>query len=395
MRLHDAPIPELLRCSLMELMLSVLSSGLQPSCFSEALDPPPQHRIDQAIATLKATGAVEEGKRPANAPQSRGHTTQDEPWYVVTPLGQCLARLPCDVRLGKMVLLGALFGGIDAIWTIAATLSHRTPLSQPFMESKRAQAVAVHREMFLPKDCPPSDHFALNAAYKGWDEARKSRGADGYCRKAWVSGPTFQTIRDIRKDLMESGNGFCEKFGKDEVDPKELLSSVHISALIFAGLYPNVARIDTPKNPNDKSPILSSGSEQVWLHPGSLCHGRIEGLHRTNHRWVCYHTKMKTSQVFLRDATFLTPNVLLLFAGEPASLNIHPVEKSVSIGVGSERHWQVVYVAPRSAALIRQLRIAFDALLRRKAGAPQRPLNSADRAIIIAYIAVINSVDVE
>merc|ERR1711976_533242 len=121
------------------------------------------------------------------------------------------------------------------------------------------------------------------------------------------------------------------------------------------------------------------------------CHGKIEGLHRTNHRWICYHTKLKTSQVFLRDATFLTPNALLLFAGEPSSLNIHPVEKSVSIGVGAERHWQVVYVAPRTAALLRQLRIAFDALLRRKAVAPKQALSVEDRAIIIAFIAVLNS----
>merc|ERR1711948_217421 len=106
-----------------------------------------------------------------------------------------------------------------------------------------------------------------------------------------------------------------------------------IAALIFAGLYPNVARVDSPKNASEKFPLLSAGSEILRLHPGSLCHGRIEGLHRTNHRWVCYHTKLKTSQVFLRDATFLTPNALLLFAGDPSSLNIHPIEKSVSIGL--------------------------------------------------------------
>jgi ATP-dependent RNA helicase DHX29 len=398
LRLHEMPTPEILRCSLMELMLSVLSSGLQPGCFSEALDPPPKSRIDQAIMTLKATGAVEEGPRPTTPPQwAHGMAWQDEAWYVVTPLGQCLARMPCDVRLGKMVLLAALFGSIESVWTIAATLSHRTPLVQPFLEHKRAQAMAVHRESLLPKDYPPSDHFALNTAYKSWEEARKGRGADTFCKKLWLSGSVLQTIRDIRNDFAESvrGDGFCEKFDKSEVPTQELNSPLLVAALMFAGLYPNIARIDTPKTLTEKAPLLSSGSEQVRLHPGSLCHGRIEGLHRTNHRWICYHTKLKTSQVFLRDATFLTPNALLLFGGEPSSLNIHPVEKSISIGVGSERHWQVLYVAPRSAALLRQLRVAFDSLLRRKAASPQRPLSKADRAIIIAYIATINSADCE
>merc|ERR1719461_1136419 len=80
LRLQEMPTPEMLRCSLGELMLSVLSSGLQPCCFSEALDPPPKSRIDQAVATLRATGAVEEGAKPAHAPQWL--VNSDEAWYV-------------------------------------------------------------------------------------------------------------------------------------------------------------------------------------------------------------------------------------------------------------------------------------------------------------------------
>ncbi|CAE7235740.1 Dhx36, partial [Symbiodinium sp. KB8] len=85
-------------------------------------------------------------------------------------------------------------------------------------------------------------------------------------------------------------------------------------------------------------------------------HGKIEGLHRTNHRWICYHTKMKTSQVFLRDSTFLPPNALLLFGGEANSLSIHPMEKVVSVGTGGEKHWHTLNIAPRAAAHIRHPR---------------------------------------
>lgn len=102
---------------------------------------------------------------------------------------------------------------------------------------------------------------------------------------------------------------------------------------------------------------------------------------------------MKTSQVFLRDSTFLPPNALLLFGGEASTLNIHPVEKSVSIGLGGEKHWHTIYVAPRTASLIRQLRYAFDGLLRRKASDPRQALAGNDRSIIAAYIAIINSID--
>mmetsp|Transcript_80614 Transcript_80614/g.250171 ORF Transcript_80614/g.250171 Transcript_80614/m.250171 type:complete len:937 (-) Transcript_80614:120-2930(-) len=393
LRLQEVPTPEILRCSLMELMLQVLSSGLQPACFSEALDPPPKSRIDQAVATLKATGAVEEAPRPANAPQ---WGTSDDAWYVTTPVGQCLARLPCDVRLGKMVLYAALFGGVEAIWTIAATLSHRSPLVNPFSDSKRAQARHVQCAEFLPRDGPPSDHFALQTAFVKWDDARKGRIADSFCRKNWLNNQVMQTIRDIRNDFLDSlrGDGFCEKYTA-EVPEQEIQSSQMVAALVFAGLYPNVARVDPPKAASEKLPLLSSGSEQLKLHPGSLCHGRIEGLHRTNHRWICYHEKVKTSHVFLRDSTFLTPNALLMFGGDTSSLSIHPGEKSVSIGTGGERHWHIFYINPRSVARVRQLRYLFEGLLRRKATDPRRPLSPEDRAVVRAYIAVINSVDID
>ena len=58
--------------------MQVLSSGLQPSCFSGCLDPPPKSRIDQAVATLKATGAVEEGVKPTTAP--KWGVMEDETW---------------------------------------------------------------------------------------------------------------------------------------------------------------------------------------------------------------------------------------------------------------------------------------------------------------------------
>mmetsp|Transcript_67792 Transcript_67792/g.220704 ORF Transcript_67792/g.220704 Transcript_67792/m.220704 type:complete len:1639 (+) Transcript_67792:67-4983(+) len=393
-RFQEMPTPEILRCSLMELMLQVLSSGLQPGCFSEALDPPPKARIDQAVATLKATGAVEESQRPANAPQ---WGIQDDAWYVPTPLGLCLSRLPCDLRLGKIALFGALFGGNEACWTVAATLSHRSPLATPFTDQKRALAKSTHCAELLPKDMPASDHFALNTAYNHWDDARKTRHTDSYCKKSFIDNRVMQTIRDLRTDLLDSlrTDGYIEQYPKEELTKQETNSSQVTAALLFAGLYPNVARVDAPRNANDKSFMIWAGNEQLRLHPGSLCHGKVEALHRTNHRWACYHTKMKTSQVFLRDCTFLTPNALLLFGGDTGALSIHPGERCVALGSTSERHWHCLYLAPRHAAAIRQLRFAFDSLLRRKALDPKRPLSVEDRAVIVAYVSILGCVEAE
>jgi len=218
-----------------------------------------------------------------------------------------------------------------------------------------------------------------------------------HCKKSWINGQVMQTIRDLRADLLDSlrGDGFVEQYAKEEMTRQEAQSPQVTAALLFAGLYPNVARVDAPRIANEKHPIISSGSEQLRIHPGSLCHGRTEGLHRTNQRWACYHTKMKTTQVFLRDCTFVTPNALLLFGGDAASIAIHPQDRSVSLGSGAEKHWHCLHIAPRAAAAIRQLRYAFDGLLRRKALDPKRQLSAEDRALVVAYVSVINSVDTD
>lgn len=394
-RLQEMPTPELLRCSLMELMLSVLNLGLQPESFSYALDPPPKARIDQAVVTLKATGAVEEGVKPTNIPHwLQAVCGTEDTWYVPTPIGQCLARLPCDLRLGKMALYAALFGGVEAIWTVSATLSHRSPLANPFSDAKQAEARRVHCAELLPKDGPPSDHTALHAAYVKWEFAKKNKRTETFCRESWLSNQVLQTIKEIRTELVSHlrEDGFCETFDKTEVAPQDLQSAQVVAALIFAGLYPNVIRVDPPKHVSDKYPQFTAGSELIRIHPSSLCHGRVEAFHRSNSRWITYHQKMKTSQVFVRDATFCQGNAMLLFGGDAANMAIHPAEKSLSLGSGGERHWHNMYIAPRSAALIRQLRGAFEGLLRRKASSPRSPVSPEDRAVIVAHIAVINSV---
>merc|ERR1712194_410571 len=47
----------------------------------------------------------------------------------LTPLGLHLAKLPVDVKLGKMLIFGSLFQCIDPILTIAASLSSKSPFA--------------------------------------------------------------------------------------------------------------------------------------------------------------------------------------------------------------------------------------------------------------------------
>jgi len=67
----------------------------------------------------------------------------------LTPLGHHLAALPTDVRIGKFLLLGAIFGVTDEALTIAAILSSRSPFLTPFDKRDAADAAKVSIYLFL------------------------------------------------------------------------------------------------------------------------------------------------------------------------------------------------------------------------------------------------------
>jgi ATP-dependent RNA helicase DHX29 len=113
--------PEMLRLSLQDLVLRVKICNLGgiEQTLLEALDPPSSKNIRRAIDSLVDVKALT--------------ATED-----LTPLGRQLARLPLDVFLGKLVLVGSIFQTLDAALTIAAILSSKSPFSAPM--GARSQA---------------------------------------------------------------------------------------------------------------------------------------------------------------------------------------------------------------------------------------------------------------
>ena len=71
--------------------------GSPEDFLSKALDPPQLQVISNAMNLLRKIGACE-----LNGPK-------------LTPLGQHLAALPVNVKIGKMLIFGAIFGCLDPV----------------------------------------------------------------------------------------------------------------------------------------------------------------------------------------------------------------------------------------------------------------------------------------
>ena len=175
--------PEILRLSLQDLVLRVKIcklGGIQQT-LSEALDPPSAKNIQRAIDSLVDVKAL--------------NTTED-----LTPLGRQLAKLPLDVFLGKLLLLGTIFRCSDAMITIAAILSAKSPFSARI--GQRSQADAA-RLAFKKGD---SDLLTVYNAYSAWRRICTSNVMPEYqfCRKYFLNAQTLSNIEELKAQLTSS-----------------------------------------------------------------------------------------------------------------------------------------------------------------------------------------------
>lgn len=184
--MSDSQTPEMLRLSLQELAIriKVCKIGGIEATLSEALDPPSAKNTRRAVDALIDVRALTAGED-------------------LTPLGHQLARLPLDVFLGKLVLLGTIFKCLDMAVTVAAILSSKSPFVAPF--GQRSQADAV-RLAYRKAD---SDLLTVYNAYLAWKRVcLSSQGNTGqesqFCRKNFLSPQNLANIEDLKLSLLSA-----------------------------------------------------------------------------------------------------------------------------------------------------------------------------------------------
>ncbi|KAL8703328.1 MAG: hypothetical protein Q9201_003492 [Fulgogasparrea decipioides] len=197
--------PEMLRLSLQDLVLRVklCKFGSTEQTLSEALDPPLAKNIRRAIDALIDVKAL---------------TVAEE----LTPLGRQLAKLPLDVFLGKLILLGCIFKCLDGTLTIAAILSSKSPFSAPVGAKSQADQA---RLAFKKGD---SDLLTVYNAYCAWRRVCSTSGASEqqFCRKNFLIQQNLSNIEELKAQLTTSlvDAGFLE-LGDGERLPISMLRS--------------------------------------------------------------------------------------------------------------------------------------------------------------------------
>lgn len=326
--MDDHQLCEMHRVSLDSLILQIYSLNLgdEMEYLQKALSPPEEKAITSSVKVLVTLGALTKEKR-------------------LTSLGQHLANLPLDVRVGKMIIHSALLHCVDPVLTMAACLSARSPFLASF--ELRAEVEGMRRAF---SSTYPSDQLSSWFAYCQWISTLKEKGAGAarkLCEEAYLSPNSLSQIQSTKRQyeqyLFEAG--FLDGETKPQkTSSQRFLFPPHVSlsndvyeaggsvfnqnsgsvlclmACLVAGLYPNIARVKTRKKPEKTSfpttrkpasrYITFDGSDCL-IHPSSV----TSGSSKVPTVLVTYVDKVKTSDVFLRDVSVVSPLHVILFGG--------------------------------------------------------------------------------
>eukprot|EP00656_Telonema_subtile_P030709 TRINITY_DN33695_c0_g1_i1.p1 TRINITY_DN33695_c0_g1~~TRINITY_DN33695_c0_g1_i1.p1 ORF type:complete len:686 (+),score=123.78 TRINITY_DN33695_c0_g1_i1:102-2159(+) len=328
---HQAP--EVKRVPLEQLVLRIHSlqiPGKASEVCKRLLEPPSTEAVDRAVEELISIGAL---------------SAELE----LTSLGTHLSQLPVDPRVGKLLLVGAAFGPAAAnhALTVAASLASRNPFMSPMdkrEEADRAKAKFVHSAL------GPSDHVIVLNAYDAWDRLQGEEKFR-FCREHFLGLRSMQAIAGLKRQLLEilSDAGFVrsglharhveragmrddsdgvrtvllgEQAARDREDPAT--HQALVSALLCAALFPQVISVEqqppskkkasTGERPPPKFFIRECGASEpvpVAIHPSSVL-SKVKGCASP---YLVYHELVRTTKLYVRDATPVSPLALVLFGG--------------------------------------------------------------------------------
>ncbi|PQE09088.1 hypothetical protein CJF31_00010551 [Rutstroemia sp. NJR-2017a BVV2] len=353
-KMMERPEPEIRRVPLEQLCLSVRAMGIKEvgSFLASAITPPESVAVDGAMDLLGRMGALD----------------GDD----LTALGRYLSMIPADLRCGKLMVYGAMFGCLDAAVTIAAILTVKSPFVSP--QEKREEAKAA-RAKFAKNQ---GDLIGDLRAFEEWFEMINNRRTQ-----------YFTSLRDI---------GFIPA---SSAMPPSLSAKSSNNALVrslCAGAFnPQLARIDFPDkkfaasvsgavelDPEAKTiKYFNQENGRVFVHPSSTIFDAQ--TFPGNSKYMSYFNKMATSKVFIRDLTPFNAYTALLFSG-PITLD--------TLGRGLlVDGWLRLRGWARIGVLVSRLRGMLDDVLARKIDEPALDLSGNEVVEVVLRLVELDGMD--
>ncbi|NXA39418.1 TDRD9 helicase, partial [Eudromia elegans] len=231
----EKTVPEILRCPLGTTILKIkmLDMGEPKALLATALSPPSAGDIERTILQLKELGAL------TTCVQTEENLHDGE----LTFLGRVLAHLPVDQHLGKLIVLGHVFGCLEECLIIAAALSLRNFFAVPFR-----QHIDSYRTKLFFAGNSKSDCIALVNAFKAWQicrekgELRHPKEELDWGRSNYIQIKRVREVAELFEELKQRVSVFNMHINTrpSPVDQEYVYKQRFILQVVIAGaFYPN------------------------------------------------------------------------------------------------------------------------------------------------------------
>jgi ATP-dependent helicase HrpA len=274
--------PEILRSSLAGVILRMKSLGLGAVEDFPFLEPPPRKAIADGYALLGELGAVDDANE-------------------LTPIGQELARLPLDPRVGRMILEARERQALHEVLIIAAALSGQDVRDRPLELQQAAD------QKHQPFDDEKSEFMGTLKLWRWIEEGRGTHGhKDGGAasgdrhklsnrqqeqrlREHFISVRRVREWRDIHSQLLAVVNEHGWRINTSPATYEQL----HLALL--AGLLGNIGL-----KADDEDWYLGARGIKFWRHPGA-------NLSKKPGRWLMAAELVETTRLFGRGLAAIEP----------------------------------------------------------------------------------------
>ncbi|HEX8325190.1 MAG TPA: ATP-dependent RNA helicase HrpA [Tepidisphaeraceae bacterium] len=278
--------PEILRTNLASVILQMIWLRLGRIEDFPFIDPPDGRQIRDGLATLHEIGAIDEE-------------------YNLTPIGQRLARLPVDPRVGRMIVGGQDEDCVEDVLVIAAALSTQDVRERPSDQQDAAdQSHAKFRD-------EQSDFITILKLWRALRQKQAELSSSAFrrwCRANFVSYLRFREWTDVHAQLRELGDNVVGHARRprnadrsqairpvaQDVDPfpPPVRDAVHRALL--GGLLGNIAF------KADQASYTGARGTKLGVWPGST-------LFKSRPPWIMSAELIETTRLYARTVAPIKP----------------------------------------------------------------------------------------
>ncbi|MFR9806413.1 ATP-dependent RNA helicase HrpA [Pseudonocardia sp. RS010] len=294
--------PEILRTNLASVVLQMIALDLGEISAFPFVEPPDRRDVADGLALLHELGAVDHG--------------------ALTAVGQALARLPVDPRLGRMLVEANRTGCLTEVLVIAAALSVQDPRERP---TEQRQAADEQHNRFRVEG---SDFLAFVKLWEYLAEQREALSGNRFRRTLREEFLHYLRVRewwDLHGQLRQAARSAGMTANDTPADPDRIHQALLSGLLSQVGLLEETDKRQRGGRGDDTvrrgaREYLGARNARFAIWPGS-------GLAKKPPRWVMAAELVETSRLWARTVARIKPEWIEPLAG-------HLVKRSYS-----EPHW--------------------------------------------------------